>query len=113
MGQLLIIKRRADFLAARRGRTSRTSGFLLVRHERGDDGPARVGFTVTKKMGGAVTRNRMKRRLREAIRAHFEERAIPGSDYIVIAHRGALSLPFKRLLDDMAQALLTLSKTPR
>lgn len=113
MARLPMMKRRADFIAARNGRTVRTSGFLLVRYDRGDGASARVGFTVTKKMGGAVTRNRIKRRFREAVRPHFQANAADGADYVMIASARAKQLPFAQLLDDVRQALLTLSKKPK
>ena len=67
--RLIILTRRADFLAANAGRRVATPGFVLLVHPRRDDDPAmRIGFTVTKKIGNAVVRNRMKRRLRSLAR---------------------------------------------
>src|SRR5919112_6535487 len=61
--RLTTIRKRADFLAANGGRRASTPGFVLLVRDRKDSDPAmRVGFTVTKKIGGAVVRNRMKRR---------------------------------------------------
>src|SRR5690348_12458755 len=61
--RLSTIKKRADFLAANSGRRASMPGFVLLVRDRNDQDPAmRVGFTVTKKIGGAVVRNRMKRR---------------------------------------------------
>src|SRR5215213_11124185 len=67
--RLATIKKRADFLAANGGRRVPTPGFVLLVRDRADSDPAmRVGFTVTKKIGGAVVRNRMKRRFRALAR---------------------------------------------
>lgn len=89
------MKNRKDFLAVQKGRRLRGPYFLLETAARGDgDGPARVGFTVTRKQGNAVERNRIRRRLREAIRL---EPALPfqnGHDYVFVARRDAMSAPF-------------------
>src|SRR5262249_26054745 len=67
--RLTTITKRADFLAANSGRRVPTPGFILLVRDRKDADPAmRVGFTVTKKIGGAVVRNRMKRRFRALAR---------------------------------------------
>ena len=71
--------------------------------------PARFGFTVTKKMGNAVVRNRIKRRLREAIRLATGTFALPEHDYVVISRQKALDCPFGDLLRDMEFAF---SKIP-
>ena len=58
------LRQRADFIAAAGGRKLATAAFVLQARERDDGGPARVGFTVSKKVGNAVERNRVRRRLR-------------------------------------------------
>ena len=73
--------------------------------ERGDDKPARVGFTVTRKLGNAVARNRIKRRLRAATWQIWAERAKPGHDYIIIGRRGTTDQPFEKLVGDIDLAL--------
>ncbi|MGF1545276.1 MAG: ribonuclease P protein component [Parvularculaceae bacterium] len=103
------MKARRDFLAARRSPTARTPAFILAKRVRGDDGPARIGLTVTKKLGGAVTRNRIRRRIREAAAAAFPGLAQAGCDYVAIARPAAATRPFATLLDDMNRALLSLS----
>lgn len=75
---------------------------------RGDQQPARVGFTATKKLGGAVVRNRAKRRLREAARRLLTPMARPGVDYVLIARSGAADVEWSRLLDDVSKALVRL-----
>ncbi len=74
---------------------------------------ARLGLTVTKKLGPAVVRNRIKRRLREAARLVFPENAAPGFDYVAIARPAALTADFSVLLDDMKRALLRLTAHPK
>jgi ribonuclease P protein component len=74
---------------------------------------ARLGLTVTKKLGTAVIRNRIKRRLREAARLVFLENAAAGFDYVAIARPAALTADFSVLLDDMKRALLRLTAHPK
>jgi len=100
------IKRRSDFLAATaQGRKFITGTFILqmrLRPEGHPAGPAaRFGFTVTKKMGNAVVRNRIKRRLREAVRHAALKRVKDGHDYVLISRHKALDCPFTDLLRDM------------
>ena len=69
----------------------------------------RVGFTATRRIGGAVVRNRAKRRLREAVRATFPGLAREGCDYVLVARGGAAERPYLRLLDDVKTALIRLA----
>jgi ribonuclease P protein component len=68
-----------------------------------------VGFTATKRIGGAVVRNRAKRRLREAARLLLPAHGRPGHDYVFIARQGAADRPWERLLDDVKSALIRLA----
>ena len=78
--------------------------------ERADGEPLiRAGFTATKKIGGAVVRNRAKRRLREAARLLLPLHGKPGSDYVFIARGGTTARPWARLLDDVKSALISLA----
>ena len=78
--------------------------------ERGDGSPLiRAGFTATRKIGGAVVRNRAKRRLREAARLLLPLHGQPGSDYVFIARGGTANRPWARLLDDVKSALISLA----
>src|SRR5689334_20088444 len=99
--RLATITKRSDFLAANHGRKCVTGTFILQMRPRGDEEAARFGFTVTKKMGGAVKRNRIKRRLREAVRKIAPKLALPGHDYVLIARSKALACDFPVLLRDM------------
>ncbi|MEL7491858.1 MAG: ribonuclease P protein component [Pseudomonadota bacterium] len=108
------LKKRADFLALRGAPGKGAPSFLLVARARDDgDDAIRVGYTVTKKMGGAVRRNRIKRRLKEAARRAFAEYGVKGCDYVLIARPKALTRNFTELLDDMKRALLSLRANPK
>lgn len=89
LGALRSSLRRADFLrATRQGRRFSTEYFLLYLFDRKDSGPVRLGITVTRKVGNAVRRNRIKRLVREWYRhmqAHPD--ALAGCDLVVIAKR--------------------------
>jgi ribonuclease P protein component len=79
----------------------------LDRHD--DIAVIRAGFTATRKIGGAVDRNRAKRRLREAARALLPLHGRPGRDYVFIARGGTTARPWPSLLDDMKSALISLA----
>lgn len=99
------LKQRADFLAAAAGTKAPATGFVLQTRERDDAGPPRVGFTVSRKVGTAVERNRVRRRLREIVRLSAAGRLYSGKDYVLIGRRASLNLPFDRLCADFLGAL--------
>jgi ribonuclease P protein component len=99
------LRRRADFLAAASGVKVATAAFVLQALRRDVGGPVRVGFTVTKKVGNAAERNRVRRRLREVVRLLGAPDMPLGHDYVLIGRRAALSLPFERLSEDFQRAL--------
>ena len=81
-------------------------GFVLLVRPRGDDDPAmRVGFTVTKKIGNAVIRNRMKRRLRALAREMLPEHGIAGADHVLIGRAGGVERHYASLAAELRQAL--------
>ena len=106
---------RPEFLAAAKG-VSQAKGAVVVQLRRRDDDQTvvRAGFTATKKIGGAVQRNRAKRRLREAARQVLPVVAQPGCDYVFIARGGTIARSWARLLDDVKSALISVAadKTP-
>ena len=99
---MLRLKKRSEFLTAAKGARLSRRGFVLqaVCREPADENPPRVGFTVTKKVGNAVVRNRVKRRLRELARLHGANHFSPGWDYVLIGRMGALHLPFDAMIAD-------------
>lgn len=97
--------KRQDFLAAAQARSFAAKGVVVQMRDRKDSKPARLGFTVTKRLGGAVTRNRIKRRLREAARLTLPELAEPGHDYVLIGRASGLDRPFSSLQNDIRTAL--------
>ena len=104
------LKRRRDFLrAARNGVKSVTPGLVLQVRPNAEADPSgagiRVGFTVSRKVGNAVRRNRARRRLRAAAERVLGERARPGRDYVLIGRRGTIARPFEALVRDLESAL--------
>ena len=104
--RLVTLTRRADFLAANRGQRYPMPGFVLLVRARGDDDEAiRVGYTVTKKIGNAVVRNRMKRRFRALAREYLPFAGIPGADHVLIGRAGGIERNFSALSDELTRAL--------
>ena len=98
--------RRADFLAVNRGRRAPMPGFVLLVRERGDGDPAmRYGITVTKKIGGAVIRNRMKRRFRVLARELLPTLGVAGADHVLIGREGGIERDFALLRGELEKAL--------
>jgi ribonuclease P protein component len=107
------LTKRADFLAAAGGAKVHGTGFVLQLRDRADDHPARAGFTVSKKVGNAVERNRVRRRLREIVRLNGPGIVRAGCDYVVIGRKNALTLSYDRLSADLTKALGRQPQTPR
>ena len=107
------LRQRADFLAAATGSKAPASGFVLQARRRRDDGAVRVGFTVSKKVGNAVERNRVRRRLREIVRRNAALIAENGHDYVVIGRRAAVEMPFERINAEFLGAMTRLSRGRR
>src|SRR3954447_526472 len=109
--RLTTLKKRADFLAANGGKRTSMPGFILLVRDRKDADPAmRVGFTVTKKIGGAVVRNRMKRRFRALAREIVPAKGFAGADHVMIGRAQGTERDFGLLLSELGQALARLRK---
>jgi ribonuclease P protein component len=104
------LRQRADFLTAATGTKTPSAAFVLQTRKRTDEGPARCGFTVSKKVGNAVERNRVRRRLREIVGLSGAARMRRGHDYVLIGRRAALTLPFARIAQDFEGALQRVHK---
>lgn len=105
------LKRRQDFVAAAKGVYAAMPGMVVQARDRRDGSPPRAGFTTTKKLGNAVVRNRIRRRLREVARLHLPELARPGHDYVLIGRPPALERAFGDLVRDLISALKRLHRT--
>ena len=98
--------KRADYLAANAGRRAPMPGFVLLVRPRGDDDPAmRIGITVTKKVGNAVVRNRIKRRFRALAREVLPAAGVTGADHVLIGRGGGLDRDYAKLKADLAKAI--------
>ncbi|MSO88592.1 MAG: ribonuclease P protein component [Rhodospirillaceae bacterium] len=109
------LRHRPDFLRVAGTRQKAVApGLILQVGKRGDVGDAqpaipRVGFTVTRKVGSAVVRNRARRRLKAAAAAIFPAHALPGLDYVVIGRGATLGRPFILLIEDLTTAMRRLN----
>src|SRR5262245_50116762 len=106
------LKRRPDFLRVAGGRRRWVApGLILQALGRAVDGkttdedPPRIGFTASAKVGGAVVRNRARRRLRAAAQAVMPSHARAGHDYVLIARAGTVTRPFAALIGDLEDGL--------
>ncbi|MDD3669096.1 MAG: ribonuclease P protein component [Alphaproteobacteria bacterium] len=91
------LKKRRQFLAlTHQGRRIVGTG-LVMQYLPNRLPAARVGFTITKKIGGAVVRNRIRRRLREAVRLSAGFAALGGCDIAIIARRDILEMTFDQI----------------
>jgi ribonuclease P protein component len=99
------LKRRTDFRAAATGARAPGRAFVLQARRRADEGPVRVGFTVSKQVGNAVERNRVRRRLREMVRLAAAGQLHGGHDYVLIGRRAALQAPFGDMMRELDAAL--------
>lgn len=106
------LKRRKEFLAAARAASRAAPGVVVQMRRRGDEDAARIGFTVTKKLGGAVERNRIRRRIKEAVRLALPGHVQPGRDYVFIGRPEAKLRPFKLLQQDLVDAVERVETSP-
>ena len=104
--RLAVIRKRADFLAANRGlRVARAGFVLLVNRAAAGEGVMRHGITVTKKIGGAVVRNRMKRRFRALLRELLPLHGVAAADHVLIGREGGIERDFGLLRTELIAAL--------
>lgn len=101
-----MLRQRADFLAANGGLRVGTPAFVLLVKPRGDDSAQpRIGYTVTKKIGNAVVRNRIKRRFRALVRQVLADHGLPGADHVLIGRGEAMTRDFAVMQADLVRAL--------
>jgi ribonuclease P protein component len=110
-GSLRRLRKRAQFLNAAKGRRAGRTAFSL-QVQSADDAEPGLGLTVTKKVGNAPQRNRIKRRLRAAARA-CEARFQPQHDYVLVGRREALTEPFAKVVADLSSAIAKVHATSR
>ena len=99
------LRQRADFLAVANGARASSAAFVVQGRCRDDDGPIRIGFTVSRKNGTATERNRIRRRLRELVKRLDVISMRPHSDYVLIGRQAALTSDFLDMLGDLRHAL--------
>jgi ribonuclease P protein component len=100
------LRKRSDFLAANAGKRAPMPGFVLLVRDRADGHDTlRVGFTVTKKIGNAVVRNRMKRRLRALSRDVLAADGVAGADHVLIGRAGGIERDYAALKIELVKAL--------
>ena len=99
-----ILTKRSDFLAANKGLRNARPGFVLLTRPNEGRG-MRYGITVTKKIGNAVVRNRMKRRFRELLRAALPEQGLPDHDHVLIGRAGGVERDFQQMAKELHHVL--------
>lgn len=111
------LKTRNEFLYVRDGARFVTPGFVLQARARPEpatiEPTSRFGFTASRTIGGAVQRNRARRRLKEAVRLAGSNRAVEGYDYVLIAREGTLQRRFTELVRDLERALIKVHEPKR
>ncbi len=98
------LTKRAQFQRVAKGRRGNARCVALQAATSTDDAEPRIGLTITRKVGGSVERNRIRRRLRAALKLAAGNGQRQGHDYVVVARREALQTPFPELCSDLAKA---------
>ncbi|MEL6473374.1 MAG: ribonuclease P protein component [Pseudomonadota bacterium] len=111
--EVVRLTRRPQFLFVRGGWIERRNSLAIEARRRAPGGRMGEGFTATKKVGGAVIRNRAKRRLRAGAATLLPIHGAPGVDYVFIARKDTADIAWARLLDDMESALVSLARRAR
>jgi len=99
-----VLTKRADFVAANKGLRNARPGFVLLTRPNGGFG-VRFGITVTKKIGNAVVRNRMKRRFRELLRSSLPQGGLENHDHVLIGRAGGVERDFATMAEELGKAL--------
>jgi len=105
MGETIsILRKRAEFLAANKGLRNARPGFVLLTLANDNLGK-RFGVTVTRKIGNAVVRNRMKRRFRELLRSALPSEGLADTDHLLIGRESGVERDFARMREELSAAL--------
>lgn len=107
------LRKRSEFLRLRKGARHKARAFTLQAMRRADMSGGeepRFGFTVTKRIGNSVERNRIKRRLKEAVRIAATKNGSPRTDYVLIGHRAALNEKLETMAADLARGMKRLAR---
>jgi ribonuclease P protein component len=102
------LKKRSQFLFVRDGARAARPNVVVEARRRAPEGPIGIGFTASRKVGNAPTRNRARRRLKEAARRLLPELGLPGVDYVMVARQSTPAAGWASLLDDVGNALIRL-----
>jgi len=106
---LRTIKKKIDFVkVSKKGKKFFTQGFILQKYKRdfsSKENTARVGFTITKKIGNAVVRNKIKRRFRAIIKEVLNNYLKKNYDYVIVANKKSLVMDYKELKKDVIKVI--------
>ena len=110
LNKLGVLKTRSEFLHVRSGKYKACKNLVIQANANPNSRAIRVGFTATKKIGNAVVRNKAKRRLRHVASQLLPKHGLKGIDYVFIARNSTASTPYKNLMSDTRDALVSISK---